>query len=253
MDVKQRLLAVAGGFGYLTHAPIGRSEAAWDAFRREPVSIVVVGYAVGLILAGIITLPIPATMMGFVFPLTIVVLIGISHLDGVADCGDAVVAHGETEKKRDILKDTATGVGGIVAVGLVILGLGTAGVALTEIKTQTAIWIVLTAEVGAKLSMAILACIGSSAHEGLGSALTSMSRPVESLYPLLGTVPVILVSAVPYVSLLIIGVIVLTTAVIYRWANQTFGGISGDIFGASNEIARVTGLQVGILLVSAGV
>lgn len=253
MDVKQKLLAVAGAFGYLTHAPLGRSEAAWDAFRREPVSIVVVGYAVGLILAGVIALPVPSTVMGFIFPLAIVVLIGISHLDGVADCGDAIVAHGGTEKKHNILKDTATGVGGVVVVGIVILGLGTAGVALTDMKTQTAIWIVLTAEVGAKLSMAVLACIGSSAHEGLGSALTSVSRPVESLYPLLGAVPVILVSAVPYVSLLIIGVSMLTTGVIYWWGNQTFGGISGDIFGASNEVARVAGLQVGILLVSAGV
>ncbi len=33
----------------------------------------------------------------------------------------------------------------------------------------------------------------------------------------------------------------------WYWANRNLDGISGDVFGAANEIGRVVGLHVGVI------
>ena len=119
------LRALRGALGFLTRLPVGHDELSWDAFRRTPVAFPLTGYVVGALLAIPFVPPaaVPAPVAAFLFVLVLVGVTGITHLDGLADLGDAAVVHGP-ERRREAMKDTRVGVGGTVAVaaGLLLLG-----------------------------------------------------------------------------------------------------------------------------------
>jgi adenosylcobinamide-GDP ribazoletransferase len=241
------LSALRGGFGFLTRIPLGHDEDAWAAFTQTPATFPVVGYVVGALVAIPLVVPLPAPSNALAFVLGIYLVTGITHLDGVADLGDAVAAHGVATDRQDVMQDTAIGTGGALAVALVVLGLGTAGLELAS-GSRTALAVVVIAEVGAKAAVATLVCLGSATHEGLGSALTEGTAPRS-----LGVVGAL---AVPAVALSwprpAIGVATLSGAIVggltvFLWARSRLGGVSGDVFGATNEIARVTALHLGVI------
>uniref|UniRef100_UPI0013E8B15A adenosylcobinamide-GDP ribazoletransferase n=1 Tax=Halorubrum amylolyticum TaxID=2508724 RepID=UPI0013E8B15A len=190
------LTALRGAIGFLTRVPVGRDEAAWGAFARSPWTFPVVGYLVGGLVATPMLLAappasVPAPTVALAFVVAVYAVTGIGHLDGVADLGDAAVVHGDREERRRALKDSKLGVGGTVALAVVVLGLATAALGLVEVVVTAggggeeallaALGTVVAAEVGAKAATATLVCVGDAPHEGLGSALTGESSPRAAL------------------------------------------------------------------------
>jgi adenosylcobinamide-GDP ribazoletransferase len=175
------LAAIRGALGFLSRLPVGHDDAAWEAFRNAPVTFPLVGYVLGALVALPLLLPGPAPTVALAFVIGIYVVTGINHIDGVIDLGDALVVHGSAAERREVMKDTTVGAGGALAVALVVFGLGTAGVALAALPVK-AVFLVITAEVGAKLGMAVLVCLGSAVHKGLGSALTANAH-LRSVVP----------------------------------------------------------------------
>ncbi|MDZ5811154.1 adenosylcobinamide-GDP ribazoletransferase [Halorubrum sp. AD140] len=245
--------ALRGAVGFLTRIPVGRSEAEWAAFARAPWAFPVVGYLVGGLVALPLLVPAPAPTLALAFPLALYAVTGITHLDGVADLGDAAVVHGDPEERRAVLKDSALGVGGTVALVAVVLGLATAALGLVEAATArngllTAAGIVVASEVGAKAATAALVCVDDAAHEGLGSALTEGAASRDAL-PVLALASPAAVFAWPRV---LPGVAALlaalaTAGLLRRWACRRLGGVSGDVLGATNELARVAALHAGVI------
>ncbi|MUW16062.1 adenosylcobinamide-GDP ribazoletransferase, partial [Halorubrum sp. CBA1125] len=129
--------ALRGALGFLTRLPVGRDEATWEAFVQSPATFPVVGYLVGALVALPFLLPAPAPTVALAFPVAVYAATGITHLDGVADLGDAAVVHGDAAARRAVLKDSALGVGGTVALVAVVLGLATAAFALAEAAVST--------------------------------------------------------------------------------------------------------------------
>lgn len=251
--------ALRGALGFLTRIPVGRSEAAWEAFARAPWTFPVVGYLVGGLVALALLFPAPAPTIALAFPLAVYAVTGITHLDGVADLGDAAVVHGGPDERRGVMKDSALGVGGTVALVAVVLGLATAAFGLAEAATAagtpgvrdrlgTAVGIVVAAEVGAKAATATLVCVGDAAHEGLGSALTGEVDARSAIAALALAAPAALLAwprLLPGVAALLAA---LTAAwLLRRWARRRLGGVSGDALGATNELARVAALHAGVI------
>ena len=247
------LTALRGALGFLTRVPVGRSEAAWAAFARSPATFPLVGYLVGGLLALPLLFPVPAPTVALTFVVTVYTVTGITHLDGVADLGDAAVVHGDREERRRVLKDSALGVGGTVALAVVVLGLVTAALALVEIATATdrlrvVVGTVVAAEVGAKAATATVVCVGDAAHEGLGSALTDESTPRAVLPVLALAAPAALLAwpdIAPGVAALLAALA--TAALLVWWSRRRLGGVSGDVLGATNELARVAALHAGVI------
>ena len=254
--------ALRGALGFLSRIPIGRTDEDWEAFRRTPASMPAVGYAIGALAA----LPIAAAalapvrvqslVVGVAFAAWLSIVTGITHLDGVADVGDAAVVDGDADRRREALKDSALGVGGTVALALVVVGLVAAGAAVADVATRSladAVALVVLAEVGAKAATAALVCLGDAPHEGLGSALTAASGPRALAGVALVTTPATLAGA----SVLgaggagvVAGVFtaaIVVAALAFAWARSRLGGVSGDVLGATNEIARVVGLHAGVI------
>lgn len=238
-------MAVRGAIGFLTRLPIGRSERAWNALGATPAVMVPAAYVIGAI-AAIPVLLLPAMTAGVAYPAVLLVLTGIAHADGLADLGDAAVVHGPPAERREVMQDTVTGVGGTVVLALDLLGLTLAGIALAGAPIRLALGIVLAAEVGAKLSMVGLAVLGGSGHPGMGANL--LGANLAQLAIAIGlAVPAGLVGwpvLAPAVALLAAPVAV---AALATWANAKLGGLSGDVFGAANELARLVGLHAGVV------
>lgn len=240
------LTALRGGAGFLTRLPVGTDEDSWHAFRQSPVVLPLAGYAIGALATLPLLVPAPAPTVAVLFVVSLYVLTGITHLDGVADIGDAAVVHGAPEKRRDVLKDTSVGVGALLAVGLVVLGLTMAAVTIATLP-QKALLIVLTAEVSAKFGMAAVACFGTATHEGLGSQLTEPSRPRSALAPAVVALPATAVTWPHPASASAFCGGLFSTVAVFWWANRRLDGINGDVFGAVNELARVVALHVGVI------
>jgi len=240
------LTALRGAVGFLTRVPVGSDERAWNAFRQSPVVFPLVGYAIGAVVAVPLFLPIPAPTVAVLFVLGLYLLTGITHVDGVADLGDALVVHGSRAERRRVLKDTTVGVGAVVSVGILLVGLTMAALTLATLP-QRAVLLVVTAEVSAKLGMAVVACVGTATHEGLGSALTGPSGTRSMLAPTVVSLPAAAMTWPDPASAATFAGGLLSTAAVFLWARHRLGGINGDIFGAGNEIARVVALHVGVI------
>lgn len=240
------LTALRGAVGFLTRVPLGHDEDAWDAFRQSPVVLPLAGYAIGAVATVPLLVPIPAPTVAVLFVLGLYLLTGITHVDGVADLGDALVVHGSPAERREVLKDTTVGVGAVVSVGVLLVALTMAALALASLP-QKAVLLVVTAEVSAKLGMAAVACAGTATHEGLGSALTGPSQTRSILAPTLVALPAAALTWPHPASAVAFAGGLLSTAAVFLWARHRLGGINGDVFGAGNEIARVVALHAGVI------
>lgn len=247
------LTALRGAVGFLTRLPVGGDERSWDAFRRTPVSIPLAGYVVGALAALVFLLPLPVPTAAALYLVTLVLLTGVTHADGLADLGDAAAVHGgvDTERRRKVLKDSATGVGGALAVALAFVTLGLGALGLAGSRPRVAFGLALAAEIGAKVGIAVLVCTGEAPHEGLGSALTDPVTPTALLPVVAVVVPVLALATVPMVGgvgipaalAAPVGVALLVRA----WARGALGGVSGDVLGAANELGRVAGVHAGVV------
>ena len=240
------LTAVRGALGFLTRLPIGRTEEAWLALGAAPAAMVLAGYVVGGLVALPFALPLPTVTLGLAYVVALVAVTGITHLDGLADLGDAAAVHGEPARRREVMGDASLGVGGTVAVAVDVLGLTLAGVALAGLPIRVALGLVVASEVGAKLSMVVLSVLGRAAHEGLGASLTG-ARPRHLIVAGVLAAPGA-VLAWPTVA----GAVSLATALavalgILWWARARIGGVTGDVFGATNELARLAALHAGVV------
>lgn len=240
------LTAMRGALGFLTRLPVGRDERAWATFLATPATFPAVGYVVGGLAVLPLLLPTAAPTTTLLFVLGLYLVAGINHVDGLADLGDALVVHGDAGERLAAMGDTTLGVGGTLAVALVVLGLGLAGLALAGGGLQVVL-LVVSAEVGAKLAMATVACLGRAAHEGLGSALSSRHRPRSLALPALLALPAAGLTWPHPAAAVALAAGPLSALVVLAWARHSLGGITGDAIGATNEVARVVALHAGVI------
>ncbi|ADD04572.1 adenosylcobinamide-GDP ribazoletransferase [Natrialba magadii ATCC 43099] len=248
MVVRRWLRATRGALGFLTRLPVHHRDGDWEAFRSTPAAFPLVGLVAGtlaavpLLAADVLTPPVVA----FGYLLAVYAVTGIHHLDGVADLGDALVVHGDADRRREVLKDTTTGVGAILAVAITISGLALGGLGLAALPALTAVTVAIGTEVGSKFGMATMACFGRAPYEGMGRQFTEASTPGGWLVP-----AALVLSAAAFtwprpVALAVAGGVA-GVCLPWYWATRHLGGINGDIFGAANELGRVAGLHAGVI------
>lgn len=240
-----------GALGFLSRLPVGHDDPAWNAFRETPVAFPIAGYLIGalsalpLLGASFLSLP-PGTgaiaYVGGVYALT-----GFAHVDGLADVGDAAAVHGDSERRRAVMDDAAVGAGGALLVVLVVGGLALAGLSLGGLPPFVAAGVIVAAEVGAKVGMATVACVGRVAHEGLGAAFVARADPVQLTGPVLVALPALILTwpSLAAVSALLAGPTI--ALFVLRWAATRLEGANGDVFGATNELGRVIALHLGVV------
>jgi adenosylcobinamide-GDP ribazoletransferase len=166
---------------------------------------------------------------------------GLHHTDGVLDAGDALMARGTPERRRAVLKDARVGVGGIGALFLVYAPTLAALVALADDSPPRAALALLAGEISARSAMLLALAFGKPAEPGSSSvpfarSLKGQRRVVGAALALLGPLLVLLPlgGSAPLAALSV----PLTALVALRIARRAFGGIGGDVVGATGEATR---------------
>lgn len=245
------LTALRGALSFLSRLPVDHDDDAWNAFRSAPIVFVLAGYVVGLVVglpvAVAVLLGLPAVTAALVYLVAVYLVTGVNHADGIADLGDAAAVHGGPGDRRAVLKDTTVGVGAVLALAVVVAGLALGALALRGRGPLSVLGLVVASEVGAKLAMAAVACLGTASHDGFGAEFTSRAGPEQLAGPVVLALPVALLT-VPSLGGLVALLAGLGTAlVLVGWADARLGGVGGDVFGAANELGRVLALHAGVV------
>lgn len=183
----------------------------------------------------------------------LLVLTGLQHFDGLIDLGNAVGLRNVHDRKMVAHAWTVTYSGAVLA--LVVEFVAFAGLFL--INPIFAFGAIIAAEVSAKLAMVTIVWIGKPTHKGLGSIFLMKAKKklnviayvlsVLIVYPFFGF------TGNPFLGFIGVGIVLLSIPVAFvmeKVAESVFGGVSGDMIGATNEVARAVTLVLlaGVLM-----
>lgn len=165
---------------------------------------------------------------------------GLHHADGVLDVGDAIMVHGSPDRRREVLRDTSVGIGGLGALFLVYAPTVGALAALCASSPGRAALALFAGEVSARSAMLLVLAFGEPADPRSSSVpfVRALSGPYRTtaVVALLAPLPLLLAtSALAPLAILAAPLVALGAL---RISAAKFGGIGGDIVGATGEVSR---------------
>jgi adenosylcobinamide-GDP ribazoletransferase len=215
---------------FTTRIPVG-GPADFDAFARRSYLYPVAGWVIGGI-AALLVFPLGHGILAAAIALGVVLFLsGFHHLDGLLDFGDAAMVQGDRDRRIAVLSDHAVGAGGI-GLGLVVTLLSFA--ALAEAPSAAAA--ILAGEVTAKLALSWITVMGKPFREGIHSQLYGKARPWFPAAALVLFLPILIFTGWGAVVALV--VMLVTLFLFMEASRRLFGGVNGDVAGATHEVTR---------------
>ena len=181
----------------------------------------------------------PGIVVGALVLALLLWMTGLHHTDGLLDFGDGVMAHGTFEHKIEVMHDQLTGAGGL---SLGILTILISALAIGQLGSSIIISGILVVELSAKLSMVVAAWAGKSVHQGMNSPFLEAMHGSKGNLRLIAALIISFAIALPLlhwagVFTVLAGII--TGLVMVAVAHKHFNGVTGDVFGATNELSRM--------------
>ncbi len=210
-----------GSLGFLTTFPVGRDERSFKAFVENlwimPITGAFLGFVMWVLSKALLLFDLEAIVF-----LSYFLVEGINHVDGLSDFFDSIFAR---DKVR-ALKDTRVGVGGLLAVSSYVLILySTFPLDLAQLVISQSL---------AKSSMLLLLLRNEAAWEGMARVFRENVRRRDYLGLIFPLALLLLFSLKNPRNLVAIIVFLLVTLLVESYSRRSFGGISGDVLGASN-------------------
>lgn len=205
-----------------------------------------VGLLLGLIMGGVLYglvhwTPFSTLADAFILWILTIVLTGGLHLDGWIDASDAYFSYQDKKRRLEIMKDSRTGAFGVISV---IVLLATRFLFIYEITTLLTWWsylLIILLPFLSKCVMGYLLCkMPLAKQEGLGAffqnAAQRNSLHVYGVYILLSLFAAFMVDRLLAALLVILlAATVIGLFFLRRKIIAWFGGITGDVLGASVE------------------
>ena len=222
-------------FSWLTVLPVHARHVDRDVARWAITVAPVVGLVLGGAAAGLLVLLDKGLLGGVLVVAFLALTTRGMHLDGLADTADGLGSYKGPEKALAIMRDGPVGPFGVVAIVLVL------GAQATAIHDwQALVLAVATGRVA--FTICCHRAVPAARPEGLG-ALVAGTQPT--------TVPVLWVVALGAASIVQgwrgpVAVVVATGLVVLLvlHTRKRFGGVTGDVLGASSELATTAVLVV---------
>jgi adenosylcobinamide-GDP ribazoletransferase len=237
---------------FLTVLPVGMdADCLYDAANYMYL-FPLVGAFIGMlggVFAWLLLSILNASIAGILTVGVLLMLTGLHHTDGLLDFGDALMYQGSPERKIEIMHDQQTGAGGLVFGVVTILA---TALCIAQLNYNLIVQSIIVAEVSAKLVMVVMARVGRSAHEGMNTHFVNVMhgkrrnfRLIAALFISFGIASVLLrvVGFVTVVTSLAVALILTVTS------DRHFNGVTGDVFGAGNELARLASLIAIVMVV----
>ncbi|MFL6482910.1 MAG: adenosylcobinamide-GDP ribazoletransferase [Nitrososphaera sp.] len=240
------LKAIQSVLAFLTILPVGKQNQDIYYIAKNmylfPTSGLIIGSIIGAMALGIYNFLHPL-LIGFLVTGALILITGVHHTDALADFADGLMAKGSKDAKHKAMLDPAVGSAGVAAlvmyfIGMIVvfnIGFGSGFAIFTSI---------ITAEVIAKYVMVFLANRGLSAWEGFSSPFTTAMKDKHRMAVATGIMVAIVWFSSSYSGFAALVISLLLSQLLKHISSRSFGGISGDVLGASNEITRLSSLIV---------
>ena len=240
------LKQIGSVFSFLTIIPTSNSDL--NSIAKNMFLFPVVGIVIGLIIGSLgygLSLYLEPLVVSLVVVASLAVITGIHHTDGLADFADGLMTEGTKEKKRKAMKDLSVGSAGIFSIVLYAIGMI---IALSFSSGMELFKIILLSEIMAKFSMVLMAGLGNSASIGSNSPFMDSMKDKKRLLiaGIITIIPLIVIGEMNGLIVFASGIIL--TMFLVGLSTKSFGGITGDVMGASNELTRLSSLLIFVSL-----
>ncbi|MBI5565734.1 MAG: adenosylcobinamide-GDP ribazoletransferase [Chloroflexi bacterium] len=227
--------------GFLTSIPVRTPAPQPGDLGRAGVWFPIVGLFVGAILAGahyaLNQVFSPLLSAALVVALW-AALSGGLHLDGLADCGDGLLAAVSRERRLEIMRDPRLGTFGGATLILHVL-LKTFAIAALPVPSIIAF---LLAPSIARWAILIIAVQPSARPGGMGEAFKQGLK--GTVYLGAAVVPIVLIAPGSWRAIIAAALVHLVVWGIIRLTRSRLGGVTGDVFGLTVEVSELIVLLV---------
>jgi adenosylcobinamide-GDP ribazoletransferase len=167
----------------------------------------------------------------------LLVLTGLQHFDGLIDLGNAIGLSKLEDRRAAAHAWIVTYKGAILAFVVefaAVLG-------LSLLSHDIAVRAIISAEIAAKVAMVTILAVGKPTHKGLGAYFLEKGKRRRNFIAF-AIASLIVIPLLGWVGLLVVVAGFLSGVVMERVAANVFGGVSGDMIGATNEVSRAVAL-----------
>ena len=227
--------------GFLTIIPvIDNRRASEDAVAASFEWFPIVGFMIGLALCGedlIASYAFGQVMRSVIIVLTLTVISGAVHLDGLADTADALGAGRNRERALEILQDSRIGAFGAIAIFFdLILKI----LALSTIAGSARYFALILAPGLARYAMVMVARrIEYLRAGGAGSTLLADDGKRWPRRKFVFILPMIFVVAAKFQGVKAFVVAIAVVIAMRSFYRRWLGGVTGDLIGACGELVEV--------------
>ena len=223
---------------FLTIIPIPR-EASPEELGRSVTYFPVVGVIIGLILAGLNWLLgwlLPPSVVNVLLIAFMVIISGGLHLDGLVDTCDGIAGHKTVEERWQVMHDSRAGGFGVIGVCCLLL---VKYISLNNVpETLMMTTLVLMPVVSRWAMVYAIFAYPYARPSGLGTAFKQAASWWRlAVATLIALVVALVLARLAGLAIMVgIWVIVLMMA---AYLKRRFSGLTGDTYGAINEVAEV--------------
>jgi adenosylcobinamide-GDP ribazoletransferase len=230
---------------FFTLLPISAPASSLEEAAHRAYLLPLIGVLIGLPGAALLLLAptIPPGVAATLALGAVLLAAGLHHTDGVMDVGDALMVRGSPERRQEVLKDTRVGAGAVGALFILYAPPLAALTALADASPTSAAAALLVGEVAARSAMLLLLVFGRPADVRSSSvhflrSLKRGGRRAVALVLALALPPLVALPLGPAALLAAFAAPAVTAPFALALAKRAFGGISGDVVGATGELAR---------------
>ena len=238
---------------FLTIIPVSwRRDVSPEELGRSLGYFPLVGIVIGLILAGLdwtLDWILPSAVVNVLLIVSLAVISGVLHLDGFADTCDGIAGHKTVEARWQVMHDSRVGGFGIVGVCLLLL---VKYVSLNSVPEPLLMTTLIIMPVVSRWAMVYAIFAYPYARpSGLGKVFKQEASWLRFTMATLIALAVAIVLA-RLAGLIIMAGIWVMVVLMAAYLKRKFSGLTGDTYGAINEVSEVCVLILVLILAKFG-
>ncbi len=232
--------------GFLTVLPVAPS--ATPHMGRARAYFPVVGLALGATLAGLDyagRLALPSPVVGALLIAALLVLTRAIHVEGFLDCCDGLFGSYTPARRLEILRDTHVGAFAVAGgASLILLKWSLLSGIPGDVRPGLLFVFPCLSRLGMLTTMAVFVYVR---EQGIGTAFQNGAARWHAPF---GVATALVASAamLGYAGVVLVGGAVIVSLGTGRWISRMLGGMTGDAYGAVNEVTEVAVLLLGVAL-----
>ncbi|MFD2265366.1 adenosylcobinamide-GDP ribazoletransferase [Lacibacterium aquatile] len=210
------------------------------ALRLFPLVGAAIGAGIGLLYWGLSHLGVPATPAAWIAIAGGLAITGVLHEDGLADTSDGFGGGRDREAKLAILRDSRIGAYGAAAL---VVALGLKAALLAGFDGRSAVAFLALSEGASRAAMPwMMRLLPPARRDGVAASLDPIGLAI--LIPASATAAVLILWLAPWKAWLLVTVFIVAIGFMCALAKRQIGGFTGDILGATQQLAMLAMLTV---------